>query len=133
MWIGSSTVLKPPQTKLWREAWALTEAGIVQMAAEVAAAGSRFLLMLIPHPPQVHAPPEAGPAAYPQRRLRALAEQNGFDVLDLLPPFRAHYLRNKSYLYGFSEAQKGDGHWNQEGHRQAAAALSSRLCETLSR
>lgn len=57
----------------------------------------------------------------PYRWLNDLAEDEGLEVLDLLPPFRA--ARSEAPLhYRFQ-----DEHWNRRGHALAAATVAAEL------
>jgi hypothetical protein len=52
-------------------------------------------------------------------RLQALARQAGFPLLDLTEAFRARVLEGDPTEFTYS----CDGHWNAQGHAQAAAEI----------
>jgi len=108
----------------------MTEYGIREMAQEAASIDAKFAMMLIAHPPQVHTDAET-PPVYAQQRLKVLGQELDAEVIDLLPAFHARYLENHQFLYGFSEEQAGDGHWNPNGHILAAETASREICRSL--
>ena len=69
---------------------------------------------------------------YAERRFRAVGEREGFPVYNLAPDLQAYADRTKVFLHGFG-AQRGNGHWNEEGHRVAGEILTRRLCDWLAR
>src|SRR5213075_338065 len=56
---------------------------------------------------------------YPNLRLKALADREQIDFLDLAQPMQTYADQNKVFLHGFGN-DIGNGHWNAEGHRLAA-------------
>jgi hypothetical protein len=58
----------------------------------------------------------------PQRLMNAWGTRENVEVIDLLPEMRAWTGRRGSGLY-----LAGDGHWSEEGHRVAAAAVARQL------
>ncbi len=135
-----AAVYRPPETAVWRDAWALTEALIAEMNRLVRARGAGFWLVTLSNPIQVH--PDAAlrrdymAAAgvetldYPDRRLADFGRRAGIPVVTLAGPMAEHVAREGVVLHGFPEAP-GNGHWNREGHRLAAEILAERLCPAL--
>ena len=115
----------------WADAWRVTEALLARMNREVAGRGLRFLVVSLSSGIQVH--PHAtyrrafmdegaiDDLFYPDRRIEALGETEGFPVLLLGPTLQAHAERDGVFFHGF-EPMLGWGHWNEEGH-----ALAGRL------
>ena len=66
---------------------------------------------------------------YPNRRLLAAAERDGYPALDLVPPLRAFAERTGTDLHGFDNTELGTGHWNAEGHRIAAREIARWICD----
>jgi hypothetical protein len=58
----------------------------------------------------------------PQRLMKRVADRAGLTVIDLLPGFRRWTAEGGGSLY-----LERDGHWNQDGHRLAAAIAGSEL------
>ena len=121
----------------WAEAWRVTEGLLLLMRGEVEARGAKFLVVTGSNPVQVHPDASvrerfrrgvgAADLLYPDRRIRALGEREGFDVLSLAPPLLEYAERSGSFLHGAD----GSGHWNSAGHRVAGDLVAGRLCETL--
>jgi len=137
----SDEVYAPPASPEWEEAWAWTEATLVQMHREVEALGARFFLVTLTNAVQVDPDPAVRAAharaldvedlEYPDRRLAALGERAGFPVLGLVPPLRDHAERTGTHLHGFENTTLGSGHWNARGHRVAGEAIGAWLCRSL--
>ena len=72
----------------------------------------------------------AGDLFYAERRFKELGEREGFPVYNLAPDLQAYADRHGVFLHGFG-AQRGNGHWNEEGHRVAGEMLTRRLCDWL--
>jgi hypothetical protein len=112
------------------------------MNAEVNSHGARFYVVTLSNGIQVFPDPAAREAFrqrvgapdlfYPERRFKALGEREGFPVYNLAPDLQAYAERGGLFLHGFG-AQRGNGHWNEEGHRVAGEMLTRRLCDWLTR
>jgi lysophospholipase L1-like esterase len=129
--------------------WALTRAAYRQMAREVRAAGSRLVVMFIPHKAQVYLPvlqaslppPELARALEAVLRqpepldLRAMADnrlamnglmrdfcaEEGIELLDLTEALEARVAEGQNVYF------PDDSHWNAAGHESASEALGERL------
>lgn len=132
-------VFFPPRTKVWAEAWAVTEA-LVERIAEVATEhGSDFLLVVVSDGEQVNPDPAVRSRAadrlgvadlyYYEDRIRAFADEVGVDSLGLARPFLEHAERTGECLHGFENARPCRGHWNDAGHRLAAELMAEAVCE----
>jgi hypothetical protein len=108
------------------------------MHEEVKQDGARFMVVVGSNPIQV-APDSAvrqrfldylgaKDLFYPNRRLRALADSEQIDFLDLVQPMQSFAEQNKVYLHGFG-SDIGNGHWNADGHRLAADLIAQHLCK----
>ncbi|MGH7832468.1 MAG: SGNH/GDSL hydrolase family protein [Candidatus Binatia bacterium] len=129
-----------PTNSIWREAWRVTEGLIALMRDEVRQRGADFLVVTLSNGIQVH--PDASVRRrfverlditdlfYPDRRIKALGEREGFSVLNLAQDFEAYAARHKVFLHGF-EPNSGKGHWNKEGHRLAGKAIAAKLCQEI--
>ncbi len=135
-----SAVLAPPRDRLWDEAWRVTE-GLVAMTADYAKRnGARFALVSVPY--AIQALPDRAQRErlqaklgvkdllYPDRRLAALAEKEGFDAVPLAEGMLRAAQEKDAPLYGFPNTQLGFGHWNATGHRVAAELIAQSLCSS---
>lgn len=126
-----------PANETWREAWRVTEGLISQMHDETRSKGAMFCVVTLSNAAQV--PPSAGDYEktlqtlgvkdlfYPERRIQALGECEGFPVLNLAPLLKDYAEKNGTYLHGSGE-RRGSGHWNQAGHRAAGEMIAAWLC-----
>ena len=64
---------------------------------------------------------------YPEQRIKALGDQEGFKVLNLAPVLEEYASRNKMFLHGAGESM-GKGHWNETGHRLAGQLIAQEIC-----
>jgi len=65
---------------------------------------------------------------YPDVRIKALGEHEGFEVLNLAPPLLDYASRNQVFLHGSGET-KGTAHWNETGHRVVGELIAEKVCE----
>jgi len=114
----------------WKEAWRVTEGLIKQMHDERRPKRARFLMVILSNAIQVYPDPArpgkqflehiaADNIFYPNLRLKALAEREQIEFLDLAQPMQGYADQNKVFLHGFG-SDIGNGHWNANGHRVAA-------------
>ena len=141
--LGTANIIyREPADDTWRDAWLLTEKLLGEMHREVRAHGARFYVVTLSNGIQVFPDPAAREAFarrvgapdlfYPERRFRSLGEREGFPVYNLAPDLQDYADRTKIFLHGFG-AQRGNGHWNEDGHRVAGEMLTGRLCDWLAR
>jgi len=133
----SNLVYREPNDPIWSEAWRITEAMILLMRDEVRTRNAKFLLATLTNDYQVHPDSKVRQEfatkisvkdlSYPDQRLRALGEREGFPVVNLTSSFADYAENNRVFLHGF-DGQIGFGHWNAEGNRLAAEILSEELC-----
>jgi hypothetical protein len=126
-----------PRDENWQEAWRVTEGLIKQMRDDVAQKQARFLVVTLSNAVQVYPDPivrqkflqhvGADNIFYPNQRLKALAERERIDFLDLAQPMQAYADQNKVFLHGFG-SDIGNGHWNANGHKLAAELMAQKLC-----
>jgi lysophospholipase L1-like esterase len=130
-------VYRPPELpadSLWRRAWALTEATILALSADVARDSANLLVVILPDPIQ----PYSGDAAqlerilgrplpagfdpyYPSNRLADFLSETGIASLNLADVFKDYAEVNglSAPYFGF----ESDGHWDTLGHQVAAEAV----------
>ncbi len=129
---------REPSGPVWQNAWLLTERIILETRNEVAKKGSDFLLVTLSNPIQAYPDPKmreqfmqmtgVQDLFYPDKRLKALGERDGFKVLNLAPTFQAYADKNHVFLHGFENSFLGTGHWNSRGHYLAGTMLAQELC-----
>ncbi|OLE53578.1 MAG: hypothetical protein AUG51_11970 [Acidobacteria bacterium 13_1_20CM_3_53_8] len=131
-------IYREPRDEVWNNAWRVTEGLIAEMNREVKARNAKFLVVTLSSGIQVF-PEASGREAflqklgatdifYPDNRIKALGDREGFAVLNLAPLLQTYADEQKVYLHGFGE-QLGSGHWNQEGHRVAGEIIAQKICE----
>ncbi len=130
-------VYRAPETDDWKEAWHVTEGLVTQMRNEVAQKNVRFMLVTLSNAIQVYPNPAVrqqflkhvgtDTIFYPNLRLKALAEKEQIDFLDLAQPMQSYADEHKVFLHGFG-SDLGNGHWNQDGHKVVADVLAQKLC-----
>jgi hypothetical protein len=139
--LGTANVIyREPADDVWRNAWLVTERLLAEMNAEVKSRGARLYVVTLSNGIQVFPDPAAREAFarrvgaadlfYAERRFKSLGEREGFPVYTLAPDLQAYADSNKVFLHGFG-AQRGNGHWNEEGHRVAGEMLAQKLCDWL--
>lgn len=132
-------IYQAPVDPEWRAACQVTEALVRNMHQEVAARGAQFLVVTLTTGAQVHPDPQfreqfqrrlgVPDLFYPERRLHALGEQAGFNVINLAPAMQLIATFSGTWLHGFENSELGVGHWNPAGHRLAATLIAEVLCK----
>jgi hypothetical protein len=134
-------IYRPPRDPVWREAWLVTEGLIAQLYRETVAAGSRFLLVAVPHAVEIH--PDAvvrsefvtkvgrHDLSYADRRLRQLARRLGVRALILSEELQRYATATGRPLCGFENTRLGWGHFNAEGHRVAGRLVARAIMRLL--
>jgi hypothetical protein len=136
----ANMIYREPSDDTWRAAWRVTEKLLATMNAEVKSHGARFYVVTVSNGIQVFPDPSARQAFaarlgvrdlfYPERRISDLGEREGFPVLNLAPALQAYADEHKVFLHGFGQ-ERGNGHWNEEGHRVAGELIADWLCQTM--
>ena len=136
-------IYKPPTTPTWRDAWQVTDDLVEETHREAARHGAAFLTVTLDTSIQVWPDPKVrenfmkrigvSDLFYPDRRIAALGERDGFDVLTLAEPLYQYAQAHHAFLHGFANSRIGFGHWNVEGHRVAGELIGERLCAMLER
>ena len=127
-----------PSTAEWADAWLVTEKILMEMNKEAREHGALFIVATLSNGIQVHPDVsvrdayakrlEAFGLFYPERRLGAIGARGGFPVFTLGPALAEIASQKQMYLHGFSNTTMGEGHWNEDGHREASQLLSQLLC-----
>jgi hypothetical protein len=134
-------VYKPPADPAWRDAWRVTEGIIEQMNREVKAHGAAFLAVTLTTSVQVWPDPAISAEYmrrlgvdnlwYPDERIEALGQHDGFQVLALAPPMSAYAVEHHVFLHGFKNTKIGEGHWNELGHSVGGELIATKLCQMI--
>ena len=134
-------IYKPPTDAAWRNAWQITDDLVAETHREAARHGAAFLTVTLDTGIQVWPDPRVrdnfmkhlgvSDLFYPDRRIAALGERDGFDVLTLAEPLYRYAEAHHAFLHGFANSKIGFGHWNAEGHRVAGELIGERLCAML--
>ncbi len=135
----ANMIYREPSDENWRAAWRVTEKLLATMNAEVKSRGASFYVVTVSNGIQVFPDPQARQSFaqrlgvadlfYPERRLSALGQREGFPVLNLAPALQAYADEHKVFLHGFGP-DRGNGHWNEEGHRVAGEMIAEWLCNS---
>ncbi len=137
----SDIIYKAPSDTAWRNAWHVTEGLIEEMNREVKAHSAAFLTVTLTNAIQVWPDPAArdrymkrlGVAnlSYPDDRIAALGERDGFAVLVLSKPMAAYAQAHHVFLHGFKNTTTGEGHWNELGHKIGGELIAAKLCQMM--
>jgi hypothetical protein len=127
-----------PEEEVWTDAWRVTEELLRQMRDEVKAKGAQFIVVTLSNGIQVYPEPPVREIFmrrvgvkdlfYPDHRIKAFGDREGFRVVNLAPTLQEYAERNKVFLHGFGR-DIGNGHWNSNGHRLAGELLAQQLCQ----
>lgn len=126
-------IYAPPRVPEVAEAWAITEAILLELQQEAAHNGSELWVVSFANPAQDH--PDVKyreaevPAAryslfYPNQRIAAFATNHGILNMSLAEPMAAYAAEHQEYLH----EGEGMGHWNERGYALAADLVGSGLC-----
>lgn len=121
--------------------WRLLERLVLQLSAEVAASGARFMLANAPSPHAVHADRgyredvqrfyAVANLDYAERRLSALAAAASIRFVPLAEPLRSEAERTGQCVSGFANAVPCFGHWNPLGNRIVGEQVAHAICQGL--
>lgn len=120
-------ICDPDPLPIIQEAWAVTEAIILELQKEVEANGAQLAVLLIPAAPQI-TPPQGDAEWYcnvPNDQLTAFLTEAGIPHLDMLPMFREASLAGGGPYYF-----ERDFHMNAQGHLLASDLLHQFVDET---
>jgi hypothetical protein len=119
-------------------AWSVTEGLLVAIRNEVRAHAAALRIVNLPTRPQL-IPDSARrrelvqklgvtDLSYAENRLTAFALKEGILVTNLSSSLSSYAETHNVYLNGFNSRSFGTGHWNETGHRLAAAVIAADLC-----
>ncbi len=111
---------------------------MVLMRDEVVQKGAEFLIITLSNPEQVHPDIsvrqelmvnlDVDDLFYPDRRVKALGDQENFEVMNLARDFAEYAEQNNVCLHGFDNAIPCGGDWNASGHLLAGKMIAQKLC-----
>jgi hypothetical protein len=134
--LSDLNIYLPNMGRLWKEAYAVTQALFLKFRESVEENGGRFLLVTLSNGEQVHPEVQQELAEryglsfdfeQPDRIIEEFAKKHDIRHLKLMPTFREYHLRTGTYLHGFHGSKTG--HWNENGHRLAAEQIFKFLKE----
>lgn len=127
-------VYREPQEDVHEAAWSITERLLGQLQSEVQDSGAELLVVVLSNAIQVHPDKSKREAFqkiagiddlfYPDARIASACREMGIPVLALAPKMQQHAQREKTFLHGFENTKKGQGHWNEKGHAVASQLIS---------
>ncbi len=127
-----------PPNPAWQKAWLATESLVTAINQESVKHNANFLAVVISNPPQVYPDRQvreklgelgAENLFYPDQRLKALGQKQGFAVLTLAETLQEKADATNSYWHGFDNTIPGVGHWNEQGHLLGGKLIGDRLCQ----
>jgi hypothetical protein len=133
-------IYRKPTDRVWKEAWGVTEAILLQMRDEIVQRGAHFVVVVLTNGSQVN--PDVAvrnefiksrgvkDIFYPDRRVERFCRSHDIPVLLLGPHFQKYATQHQVFLHGFGKTL-GTGHWNQNGHRLAGLTIAKWLCPQL--
>jgi hypothetical protein len=136
-------IYRPPINKTWTAAWDVSEAEIRMVRDDAARHHAAFLLAAINTGMQVY--PDALTRArylesiggtslfYPDTRLRAQADREGFPVVSIAPAMQYAADAGHIFFHGFPNTRPGIGHWNERGHCFGGSMIAEAIIATLSK
>ena len=131
-------IYREPSAPEWKEAWRVTEGLIALMRDEVVEKEVDFIVVTLSNGMQVY--PDSAVRErfkeslgvidlfYPDMRIKALGEREGFPVINLAPLIWAYTKENHTFVHGFENTRLGIGHWNDMGHRLAGQIIAEEIC-----
>lgn len=133
-------IYAPPETLAMQKGWAVTEGLIGLMKDEAGAHGAQLRVIVLATRPQVLPDPAkkaelekklgVSDLSYADRRIQALCTSRNIPMTLLSSALGEYAESHRVYLNGFSERNWGMGHWNETGHRLAAATIAKDLCDS---
>jgi lysophospholipase L1-like esterase len=128
-----------PTDSTWQSAWQVTEGLLEHFHREVAERGCQFAVAVVTAGLQVDPDPAVRRAyakrlgvedlGYADRRIAELGERVGFPTIPLSEPLGDFAERTGRFVHGFPNTGPGQGHWNEDGHREAALACTAALLQ----
>lgn len=126
-----------PTDSRWQSAWQVTEGLLEHFHREISERDCQFAVAVVTAGLQVDPDPAVRRAyakrlgvedlGYADRRIAELGERRGFPTILLSEPLGDFAERTGRFVHGFPNTAPGQGHWNEDGHREAALACTAPL------
>jgi hypothetical protein len=133
----SDDIYHEPTDPVWKDAWNVTDALIVEMRDEVKAKGAQFLVVTLSSSIQVDPDPTAREQLmkrlgvpnlfYPDDRVAQLSKREDIPVLTLAPVFLQYAQEHHAQLHGFRGNKQG--HWNESAHQLGGELMAQKICQ----
>jgi hypothetical protein len=133
----SDDIYHEPTDPVWKDAWNVTDALIVEMRDEVKAKGAQFLVVTLSSSIQVDPDPVAREQLikrlgvpnlfYPDEHVAQLSKREDIPVLTLAPTFLQYAQEHHVELHGFRG--NNQGHWNESAHQLGGELMARKVCE----
>lgn len=133
----SDDIYHEPTDPVWKDAWNVTDALIVEMRDEVKAKGAQLLVVTLSSNIQVDPDPTAREQLrkrlgvpnllYPDEHIAQLAKREDISVLTLAPIFLQYAQEHNVSLHGFRGNRQG--HWNESAHQLGGELMAQRVCQ----
>src|SRR5580704_3024988 len=130
-------VYHEPTDPVWKDAWNVTDALIVEMRDEVKAKGVQFLVVTLSSSIQVDPDPTAREQLmkrlgvpnlfYPDERVAQVSKREDIPVLTLAPIFLQYAQEHNAQLHGFRGNKQG--HWNESAHQLGGELMAQKICQ----
>jgi hypothetical protein len=133
----SDAIYHEPTDPVWKDAWKVTDALIVEMRDEVKARNAQLLVVTLSSSIQVDPDPTArvqlakrlgvADLFYPDEHIAQLSQRENIPVLTLAPIFQQYAQEHHVQLHGFSGNKQG--HWNESAHQLGGELMARKICE----
>jgi hypothetical protein len=133
----SDDIYHEPTDPVWKDAWAVTDALIVEMRDEVRAKGAQLLVVTLSSAIQVDPDPAAREQLmkrlgvpnlfYPDEHVAQLSKREDIPVLTLAPIFLQYAEEHHVPLHGFRGNKQG--HWNELAQQLGGELMAQKVCQ----
>lgn len=133
----SDDIYHAPTDPVWKDAWNVTDALIVEMRDEVKTKGAQFLVVTLSSSIQVDPDPTAADQLmkrlgvpnlfYPDEHVAQVSKNADIPVLTLAPVFLQYAQEHHAQLHGFRGNKQG--HWNESAHQLGGELMARKVCE----
>ena len=134
------TFLPPPRNGPMEQAWRVFEALVPELKLDSQKHDAELWLLSQGMPEQENPNPTIGEEFkrkvgaddlyYWDKRVDAIAQENGIHSLRLPPLMATYAAQHHVYLHGFFFTPPGQGHWNDKGNEVAGQLIAANLLES---
>lgn len=108
-----------PEYEDGNEGWTLLKSLLLEIRKTAAGAGSKTLIVLIPHHSYYGGNMSKYASRHPFEQMKKFSDEHDYFFIDLLPLFEKYAVK-KNWKDLVIE---GDGHWNAKGHEMASDSI----------